>query len=359
MISGRPLFYPVAPTNDPANSIYSPLKSTKKDNYFELTDGKLSVRNVPLLTDIPSNVTFNSFSSVCDSSDAPLSLFQRAQSLSFKGRFLGFSQHESGIFRFKTWWSTQWVGKSVSDIQMETQWVMLDVPEIRSYVVIIPIVEGKFRSALHPGFDGHVLICAESGSTKVKESSFDAIAYVHVSEYPYTLMKEAYTAIRVHLNTFKLIEEKSAPALVNKFGWCTWDAFYLTVEPAGIWHGHQSDGQDANEDVKKHVLGGTQMTARLQGGSMTGPNLPPFDPKKPKMLISKAIEIEIAEKSRDKAAVTGVTDLSQYDFQIQKLKEELDELFGWGDEEEGSSKGCASFSCKSENFGMKAFTRNF
>ncbi|KAI3449379.1 hypothetical protein Pfo_006044 [Paulownia fortunei] len=397
----------MAPPNDPVNSIFSALISSKKDNFFELLDGKLSVRNVPLLTEIPNNVTFKSFSSVCQSSEAPLPLFQRAESLSFKGGFLGFSQHESAdrltnslgkftgrdfvsIFRFKTWWSTQWVGKSGSDIQMETQWVMLDVPEIKSYAVIIPIVEGKFRSALHPGTDGHMLICAESGSTHVKASSFDAIAYVHVSDNPYTLMKEAYTAVRVHLNTFKLIEEKSAPPLVNKFGWCTWDAFYLTVEPAGIWHGVKEfadgglsprfliiddgwqsiniDGQDPNKDAKNLVLGGTQMTARLhrldecekfrkyKGGSMLGPNRPPFNPKKPKMLISKAIEIEVAEKSRDKAAQSGVTDLSQYEVQIEKLKKELDEMFGGEEEEKGSSKGCASCSCKSENFGMKAFT---
>ncbi|GFQ01549.1 stachyose synthase [Phtheirospermum japonicum] len=271
-------------------------------NLFQLHNGKLTVKNIPLLTEIPNNVTFKPFSSVCKSSPAPPPLFQRADSLSSNGGFLGFTQPKPSdrltnslgkftgrdfvsIFRFKTWWSTQWVGKSGSDVQMETQWVMLDVPEAKSYAVVIPIVEGSFRSALHPGTDGHMLICAESGSTRAKSSSFDAIAYVHVSENPYTLMRDAYTSIRVHLDTFKLIEEKSAPPLVNKFGWCTWDAFYLTVEPAGIWHGVKEfadgglsprfliiddgwqsiniDGQDPNQDAKNLVLGGTQMTARL------------------------------------------------------------------------------------------------
>src|SRR5262249_53110664 len=97
------------------------------------------------------------------------------------------------IFRFKTWWSTMWAGHSGSDLQMETQWVLLSVPEINSYVVIIPIIDGSFRSALHPGKDGHVMICAESGSSHVKTSSFNAIAYAHVSENPYNVMKEAYS----------------------------------------------------------------------------------------------------------------------------------------------------------------------
>lgn len=279
---------------------------------------------------------------------------------------------------------------------METQWVMLNVPEINSYVVVIPIVEGKFRSALFPGKDGHMLISAESGSSHVKTAAFGSVAYVHVSENPYTLMKDAYTAVRVHLDTFKLIEEKTPPPLVNKFGWCTWDAFYLTVEPAGIWNGVKEfsdggfsprfliiddgwqsiniDGQDPNEDAKNLVLGGTQMTARLhrfdecekfrkyKSGLMTGPNAPSFDPKKPKLLISKAIEIEVAEKARDKAIQSGVTDLSQYEVKIKKLNKELDEMFGGGGNDE-KEKGCSGCSCKSESTGMKAFTsdlrRNF
>lgn len=401
----------MAPSNDQVNSILNAMKASKKDNFFDLSDGKLLVGSVPLLSQVPGNVTFRSFSSLCQSSDAPLPLYQRVLSNSQKGGFLGFTTEESSdrlmnslgrftgrdfvsVFRFKTWWSTQWVGNSGSDLQMETQWVLLDVPEIKAYVVIIPIIEGKFRSALHPGTDdGHVVICAESGSTQVKASSFDAIAYVHVSDNPYNLMKEAYSAIRVHLNTFKLLEEKSVPPIVNKFGWCTWDAFYLTVEPAGVWHGVKEfadgglsprfliiddgwqsinlDGQNPREDTKNLVLGGSQMTARLhrldegekfrnyRGGSMLSPNRPSFDPKRPKILISKAIEIEHAEKARDKAAGSGETDLSQFESQIQKLKKELDDMFAGEQAQTSSSgKGCENCTCKSSNSGLGGFTRD-
>ncbi|KAF9688178.1 hypothetical protein SADUNF_Sadunf02G0170100 [Salix dunnii] len=349
------------------------------DKYFELLEGKFSVKGFPLLSEVPSNVFFSPFSSIYKSSDAPLALLQRVQALSQKGGFLGFHKEAPSdrlmnslgkftgreflsIFRFKTWWSTMWTGCSGSDLQMETQWVLFNVPEIKSYVIIIPVIDGSFRSAFHPGTDGHVMICAESGSTKVTASSFDAIAYVQVSENPYNIMKEAYSALRVHLNTFKLLEEKTVPSLVDKFGWCTWDAFYLTVEPAGVWHGVNdfveggvaprfliiddgwqsinTDDENPNEDAKNLVLGGTQMTARLhrlddcekfrkyKGGSMLGPDPPSFDPKKPNMLISKAIELEHAEKDRDKAIQSGVTDLSPFEAKIQKLKQELDTSFG-------------------------------
>uniref|UniRef100_A0A7N2N3I2 Stachyose synthase n=1 Tax=Quercus lobata TaxID=97700 RepID=A0A7N2N3I2_QUELO len=398
----------MAPPNDPVASKLSVLQGERLEKYFDLSNGKFSVQGVPLLTEVPTNVSFSPFTSICQYSDAPVPLLQRVLKLDHRGGFLGFNKDEpsdrlmnslgrlSGrdflsIFRFKTWWSTMWVGNSGSNLQMETQWVLLDVPEIRSFVIVIPIIEGSFRSALHPGSDGHVMICAESGSSQVKASNFDAIAYVHVCDNPYNLMKEAYSAIRIHLNTFRLLEEKTVPNLVDKFGWCTWDAFYLTVEPLGVWHGVNDfaeggvsprfviiddgwqsinmDGENPNEDTKNLVLGGTQMTARLhrldecekfrkyKGGSLLGPDAPSFDPKRPKMLISKAIELEHAEKYRDKAAQSGVTDLSEFERKIVKFKEELNEMFG-AEESSVSSPGCGSCSCKAENYGMKAFTRD-
>ncbi|XP_043723648.1 stachyose synthase-like [Telopea speciosissima] len=398
----------MAPPNEPSNSVLVDIRN--KNICFELLDGKLCVKGVTLLSEVPTNVSLRSFSSICQSSDAPPNLFQRVQSISYKGGFLGFSKEETSdrlmnslgrfsdrnflsIFRFKTWWSTMWVGDSGSDIQMETQWVLLDVPELRSYVLILPLIEGKFRSALHPGVDGHVMLCAESGSSQAKTSSFHAISYVHISDNPYNLMKEAYSALRVYLNTFRLLEEKSVPPLVDKFGWCTWDAFYLTVDPVGVWHGVKDfmeggvsprfliiddgwqsvnlDGENPYEDAKNLVLGGTQMTARLykfeesenfrryKAGTMLASDAPLFDPKRPKMLISKAIEIEHVEKARDKEIQSGVTDLSEFESKIKALKHELDEMFG-GEQESGnvSGGGCGSCSCRAGEYGMKAFTRD-
>ncbi|PIA38049.1 hypothetical protein AQUCO_02900116v1 [Aquilegia coerulea] len=379
-------------------------------NYFELSDGKLNVKGVPLLSEIPNNVSFASYSSICQSSDAPVSLFQKAKSLSYKGGFLGFSQEAPSdrlmislgkfidrnflsIFRFKTWWSTMWVGSSGSDLQMESQWLLLDVPELSSYVLILPSIEGKFRSALYPGVDGHVMICAESGSSNVKASSFNAIAYVHMSDNPYNLMKEAYSALRVHLDTFRLLEEKSFPPLVNRFGWCTWDAFYLTVEPIGVWHGVNNfaengvpprfliiddgwqsislDSEEPLEDAKNLVLGGTQMKARLyrftecekfrkyKSGTMLTKNAPLFDSNRPKMLIKKAIEIEHAEKAHDKAIQSGIIDLLEFKSKIEMLKRELSEMFG-GEQDGSTVSNGGNESCLSEsdNGGMKAFTKD-
>uniref|UniRef100_J3NA49 Uncharacterized protein n=1 Tax=Oryza brachyantha TaxID=4533 RepID=J3NA49_ORYBR len=95
----------------------------------------------------------------------------------------------------------------------------------------------SFRSAIFPGDDDGVVVCAESGSMAVTATDFRRIAYVHAGDDPFRLMQEAYAAARVHLGTFRLVQEKALPPMAERFGWCTWDAFYLTVDPAGVWQG--------------------------------------------------------------------------------------------------------------------------
>lgn len=405
----------MAPPNDPVLPVLSLIRAKSLDQYFDLSeDGKFSVKGVTLVSEVPNNVSFTDFSSICkiSDSDAPPSVLERVQSTSHRGGFFGFQVEEPSdrimnslgkfndrnflsVFRFKTWWSTQWVGTSGSDLQMETQWLLLDVHEIKAYVLIVPLIEGSFRSALYPGDDGHVMICAESGSSRVKESTFKAIAYVHVSDNPFNIMKEAFSAIRVHLNTFRLLEEKETPTLMDKFGWCTWDAFYLAVEPLGVWHGVNEfaegglplrfliiddgwqsiniDGDDLHKDRTGLVLGGEQMTARLhrldegekfrkyEGGLLLGSNSPPYDPNRPQMIISKAKEIELAEKARKKAVASSVGDLSAFDEKLQKLKQELDEMMkadGLSETESNPIENCKSFSCKTGEYGMKALTKD-
>ena len=107
----------------------------------------------------------------------------------------------------------------------------------RPYVLFVPIIEGSFRASLQPGQDDNVDVCVESGSSKVTEASYDSVVYMHSGDNPFELVKEAMKVVRSHLGTFNLLEEKTPPGIVDKFGWCTWDAFYLTVHPQGIWEG--------------------------------------------------------------------------------------------------------------------------
>ncbi|KAG5522952.1 hypothetical protein RHGRI_034935 [Rhododendron griersonianum] len=170
----------------------------------------------PVLTHVPSNII-----------STPSPFLSKNSDKNAVGCFVGFdatklkSRHVASmgklrnvnfmsIFRFKVWWTTHWVGTQGKDIQPETQMA---------------------------GRDNDVDICVESGSTKVRANSFKSCLYMHVGDDPYQLVKDAMKVIRVHLGTFKLLEEKCPPNIVDKFGWCTWDAFYLQVHPKGVWEG--------------------------------------------------------------------------------------------------------------------------
>lgn len=118
------------------------------------------------------------------------------------------------IFRFKVWWTTHWVGRNGHEVEHETQILMLDKNDMgRPYVLLLPIVEGSFRASLQPGLDDYVDVCMESGSTRVCGSSFRSCLYMHVGDDPYGLIKEAMKVVRIHLGTFKLLEEKTPPGI--------------------------------------------------------------------------------------------------------------------------------------------------
>ncbi|XP_068642825.1 galactinol--sucrose galactosyltransferase-like [Aristolochia californica] len=213
---------------------------------FSLQGGKFCVNGHHFLSDVPSNIVVT-----------PTSPVKGANS-SLSGCFVGFdsdgpkSWHVApigklsgirfmSIFRFKVWWTTHWIGSRGSDVEHETQMMILEKSDTgRPYILLLPIIEGAFRGSIRAGEDDNVAICVESSSTKVTASSFRTVLYMHAGDDPYKLVRDAMKVVRAHLGTFKLLEEKTPPGIVDKLGWCTWDAFYLKVHPEGIWEGVQN-----------------------------------------------------------------------------------------------------------------------
>ncbi|KAA8540785.1 hypothetical protein F0562_024296 [Nyssa sinensis] len=209
-----------------------------------LEGSKFLANGHPILTHVPPNII-----------STPTPFISKDLTKNMVGCFVGFDADEPksrhvvpvgklrdirfmSIFRFKVWWTTHRIGNSGKDVEHETQMMMLDKSDSgRPYVLLLPLLEGPFRASLQPGVDDDVDICVESGSTQVSSSSFRSCMYIHVGDDPYQLVKDAVKVIRVHLGTFRLLEEKCPPGIVDKFGWCTWDAFYLKVHPKGVWEG--------------------------------------------------------------------------------------------------------------------------
>lgn len=257
-------------------------------SFITLENGNLLANGHVFLSSVPENITATPF----PDKDTPS-----------VGSFIGFTATESksrhvtpmgklkdirfmSIFRFKVWWTTHWVGSNGRDLEHETQMVMLKKSDSgRPYVLLLPIIEGSFRASLQPGSDDNIDICVESGSSKVIGSEFKSVLYAHAGHDPFTLVKDAMKVVRLHLGTFKLLEEKSTPAIVDKFGWCTWDAFYLTVHPQGImegvkgltkggcppglvliddgWQSISHDEDPITQEGINHAVAGEQMPCRL------------------------------------------------------------------------------------------------
>ncbi|CAO2826431.1 unnamed protein product [Amaranthus hypochondriacus] len=206
----------------------------------------------PFLTQVPPNITTSLLDKPLNNNTTKTTIVTPSS-----GCFLGFhvdkpdSRHVvsigklkgirfMSIFRFKVWWTTLWTGDNGNDVEYETQMMMLENNELgRPYVLLVPILEGPFRASLQRGTaqNDDVCLCMESGSTQVIGSIFKSCLYMQVGSDPYDLVRDAFRVIQHHMGSFKLLEEKNPPGIVDKFGWCTWDAFYLKVNPEGIREG--------------------------------------------------------------------------------------------------------------------------
>ncbi|RDX62786.1 Galactinol--sucrose galactosyltransferase, partial [Mucuna pruriens] len=226
----------------------------------------------PILTQVPPNIsTATPPSASHDSSTCPAGCMvgfdgdeARSRHVVSMGKLRGI--RFTSIFRFKLWWSTHWSGSKGGDVEHETQMMILEndiVKGRRPYVLLLPLLEGPFRASLQPGLDENVDICVESGSTRVTECRFRSSLYMHVDEDPYSLMKEAMKVIRVHMGTFKLMEEKTPPGIVDKFGWCTWIRRGLVIIDDG-WQTFCRDGEAVIDGGSLNCgVPGEQMLNRL------------------------------------------------------------------------------------------------
>ncbi|CAI9758575.1 unnamed protein product [Fraxinus pennsylvanica] len=235
----------MAPSLSKGGSDATVLADGFNNSSITLDEDKFMVNDHVFLSEVPANIT---------ATPSPYTTVKKPTATT-PGCFVGFDVKDPeshhvipigklrdikfmSIFRFKVWWTTHWIGTNGRDLERETQIVILDKSSTgRSYVLLLPLLEGPFRASLQPGKDDYIDICVESGSSKVTEASFQSVLYMHAGDDPFSLVKEAMKVARAHLGTFRLLEEKTPPGIVDKFGWCTWDAFYLTVQPQGVWEG--------------------------------------------------------------------------------------------------------------------------
>ncbi|GAV83965.1 Raffinose_syn domain-containing protein [Cephalotus follicularis] len=216
-----------------------------------IKDGCLLVRGNPLLTRVPQNVVVSSASSG--------SAFAGATSKSLSSRHvfsLGVLEEYKFmcLFRFKIWWMIPRFGKSGSDIPMETQMLLFEARESaldddnpsvldtegKFYILLLPVLDGLFRTSLQGTSANELQFCVESGDANVETTQVLEAVFINSGKNPFELMKDSIKILAKHKGTFSHIDSKKIPPHLDWFGWCTWDAFYTDVNPQGIKEGLQS-----------------------------------------------------------------------------------------------------------------------
>lgn len=184
------------------------------------------------------------------------------------------------------------------DVPLETQFILIEVPAAAGnddgdssdgdsepvYLVMLPLLEGQFRTVLQGNDQDELQICIESGDKAVETEQGMNNVYVHAGTNPFDTITQAVKAVEKHTQTFHHREKKTVPSFVDWFGWCTWDAFYTDVTADGVKQGlrslaeggapprfliiddgWQQIGSENKDDPGVAVQEGAQFASRLTG----------------------------------------------------------------------------------------------
>ncbi|XP_020103766.1 probable galactinol--sucrose galactosyltransferase 2 isoform X2 [Ananas comosus] len=222
-----------------------------------IKDRVLRVNGREALSGVPENVTLSHITTAAARSEGSDSASASA-SASFLGAVADREDcrhvFKIGVLRFRIFWMIPRFGNSASDIPQETQMLLLEIKEDKSvsnevdgnsedpitYILLLPVLDGLFRSSLQGNSSDELEFCIESGDPAVRQSQFLEAVLVNYGNNPFDLMKESMKILEKHKGTFTVREHKKKPAMLDWFGWCTWDAFYFDVNPRGIMDGLKS-----------------------------------------------------------------------------------------------------------------------
>jgi raffinose synthase len=175
--------------------------------------------------------------------------------------------------RCKLWWMTPTWGvggdglvnassSTESGVPAETQFAVFELDGGATHVAAVPIICDGFRCTL----SGHVNDCrntddsssddeanddssgrgdgdgscilslvAESNCERETCDGVESALVLTCADSPFKAVEAAMALASKAMNgTFRLRSCKSPPPVVDVFGWCTWDAFYHAVTPAGV-----------------------------------------------------------------------------------------------------------------------------
>ncbi|XP_061366078.1 probable galactinol--sucrose galactosyltransferase 2, partial [Gastrolobium bilobum] len=216
-------------------------------------DGCLMVRGKVVLTHVPGNILVSPVGTWSAFLGATFTI-PSSRNVFTLGILRGYRL--LSLLRVKTWWMIPRVGKSASDIPVETQLLLLEAREESSlrnemysedpttentfYILFLPVLDGQFRSTLQGTSSNELQFCIESGDADVQTSQSIEAVIVNSGDNPFELIWDSIKILEEHKGTFCHVENKKISLHLNWFGWCTWDAIYTEVSPQGTREGLQS-----------------------------------------------------------------------------------------------------------------------
>lgn len=142
--------------------------------------------------------------------------------------------------RLTRYWMGPRFGTTARDIPLDTQFLLIEVSKGGPYALILPLLDGGFRSSLKYGRGKSGLTVHEESGDNAVTSSGTRSVHVSVGDDPYALLKSSFADVADTTGTFSTLDSKELPPSVDDFGWCTWDAFYSEVTPEGVVEGVES-----------------------------------------------------------------------------------------------------------------------
>ncbi len=122
------------------------------------------------------------------------------------------------------WMKTAFIDK-IADLPMETQYLLAETD--KGYTLYFALCDGASRASLFAE-KGKVYCRVETGDKNLALGKFRYV-YALDCENPYEGMEFAYEVLQKELGTFILKKDKKAPAFIDYFGFCTYNAFYSDI----------------------------------------------------------------------------------------------------------------------------------
>jgi len=141
------------------------------------------------------------------------------------------------LYRSYVYWVVPAFGQTEAQIPQETQYLLWEREDGR-YGIMLPIIDGDMRASLAGNEQGVSVVI--DGALKGEEPEQACLLFVASGDNPYELARNAVAAVQNKLGTFKLREEKDSPKFADYLGWCTWDAFYGSVDEEKVIMGLES-----------------------------------------------------------------------------------------------------------------------